>query len=829
MKSVTTGSLMLGLLATMVWPTFLLAQTIAHPEIGYTFPPGGRAGETVDVVLGTYNVTPDAQFFLLGDDGVRLEITGMAGPLLLHGAPYFSGPKGYRPLPLPREIPARLHLPADLPVGRVRWQIANANGASNLGTFLVSYGVEVVEEENNPEPQLLAALPVTVSGRLVDNEEVDRFAFRSEQSGPVTCDLVARRLGSPMLGMIEVHDDTGRFVADVMDSAGLDAQLTFFAEADRAYIVSVRDLDFRGHRSFVYRLNVRPGGRVLATLPVAGRKGETCEFEFVGIGLATGKAKLERRKYAVEFPTELDLETFDYRLKTPFGHVPVSILVSELPQILHDPGDSHQPKALEVPVGITGIFSGRSNKHQYRFESSQGQRWSINAMARRIRSPLDVLLTVAGPDGKTFASSDDLPGTTDAGVEFSAPADGLYEITVKDLAGQRSSCAVYYIAIESPPDDFLLEFSQQRIDVQIGGKAELELNVQRRGSFDGTIDLKVHGLPAEIKVPPDMVVPLGEKQFKIPLESAENTSSLGFLIEVTGTAEIGDATVTRVARAPSGNVALRSREETLVSSILVASTMKPVCAVRPEESDERTVHRGSTHLGGVLFERSNGFSGSLLVQMAGKQPAKFRQGAMGPDTILPPGTSYFYYPLFMPEGLETFDAYRISLNAVAQVTDPRGNRRHLVTTFPSDVSFGITIEGALLRLSHQVREMTVESGQPFELPIKISRSPKLTGPLKLELRPPPKLVGRLSAEPLEVSAGRDEVLIAIASATGLEGEHTLTIRATALVHSEQIPEIVELTYSPLDPDLQSYLKTGCLPIVSETRVPIRFEAAATGG
>jgi len=230
-----------------------------------------------------------------------------------------------------------------------------------------------------------------------------------------------------------------------------------------------------------------------------------------------------------------------------------------------------------------------------------------------------------------------------------------------------------------------------------------------------------------------------------------------------------------------------------------------------------------------VFEKSNDFGGSLLVQMAAKQPFKFRQGAMGPDAILPAVTSHFYYPLFMPEGLETFDAYRISLNAVAEVTDPQGNHRHLVTTFPSGVSFGITIEGALLRLSHQIREMTVVSGQRCELPIKISRSPKLKGPLKLELKPPPELVGRLNAESLEVSAGRDEVLIAISSAMDVEGEHTLKIRATALQRSEQIPEIVEMSYSPLDPDLQSHLKSGCLPIMSETRVTVRFEAAAAGG
>lgn len=33
------------------------------PGIGYMFPPGGQAGQTVEVVLGGYDWTPDMQLF----------------------------------------------------------------------------------------------------------------------------------------------------------------------------------------------------------------------------------------------------------------------------------------------------------------------------------------------------------------------------------------------------------------------------------------------------------------------------------------------------------------------------------------------------------------------------------------------------------------------------------------------------------------------------------------------------------------------------------------------------------------------------------------------
>src|SRR5439155_25132204 len=111
------------------------------------------------------------------------------------------------------------------------------------------------------------------------------------KAGPVTCELFARRLGAGFHGVLEVHDAQGGLVADQVDSEGLDPSLTFAARAGEAYTVSVRDIDFNGDWSFVYRLQITPGPRVLAALPAAGRRGQTQTVEFVGVGVATGQAK----------------------------------------------------------------------------------------------------------------------------------------------------------------------------------------------------------------------------------------------------------------------------------------------------------------------------------------------------------------------------------------------------------------------------------------------------------------------------------------------------------------------------------------------------------
>src|SRR5215203_2435449 len=89
--------------AALLFQNSARAQKAPDPEIGYIFPPGGKAGTTVDVQLGAVDWTPDMQIFVL-DRRVRIEPRGSLGPLLLPEPPYFVGTKAYNPPPLPREL-----------------------------------------------------------------------------------------------------------------------------------------------------------------------------------------------------------------------------------------------------------------------------------------------------------------------------------------------------------------------------------------------------------------------------------------------------------------------------------------------------------------------------------------------------------------------------------------------------------------------------------------------------------------------------------------------------------------------------------------------------
>jgi hypothetical protein len=93
----------------------------------------------------------------------------------------------------------------------------------------------------------------------------------------------------------------------------------------------------------------------------------------------------------------------------------------------------------------------------------------------------------------------------------------------------------------------------------------------------------------------------------------------------------------------------------------------------------------------------------------------------------------------------------------------------------------MSIEGALLKVSAGTDGLTVQAGREFTLPVKIARSPRLTGSVKLELVLPEEIQGTLRMEPVVVPAGRSEALLHIrmSNEMRLPGEQSLTVRATA--------------------------------------------------
>ena len=742
-------------------------------------PSGGKAGTTVDVVIGGYDWTPDMQI-LVHDPRIKLEIVGKSTGVLITEPPYWFGYKarGYA-WPLPREFPAKLTIPADVPSGPIRWQIANANGASPVAQFYVGSLPEIAEDPKSKGPQQLPTLPVTVSGQIRRIEEIDRYQFSVSKTGPVTIEIFARRLNSPLHGMLKVRDPSGRVVLDIADTEGRDFATTMLATAGINYEISLHDLDFAGDRSYVYRLTVAAAPRVLAAYPAAGQRGQTRPVEFVGIGLATGSDKLESVTRDVAFPANADATTFDYSVQTEWGNAaPVKLLVSDVAESVKPPtGDS----VLTAPGAVTGAIGQRFGSEQHSVTLTKGQVWDVAAQAKRLNSPLDLELTVFGPDGKQVATNDDAAGSTDSEISLTVPADGLYRIVVSDRSGKSGSReANYRLAISAPREDLELSLPPL-LNVVSGSQGKLALKATRKGGFKGPIPVTISGLPAGVTAPENLVIPEGKNDLTIDLTCAADAAVKSSLCSISTSVAIGGQMVTRTA----GPMAL-------------AMTMKPRIKLTPEGLDDvRKVHRGSTYLFPMLIERLEGYAGPITLEMTAKQQ-RHRQGLASDEFIVPPDAKRVEYPIFVPEWMETTKTSRMILNGAVQIPDPQGNVRTLLQR--QELRFGILPEGALMKLSHPPGEIKATAGSTIKVPLSLSIASELKDPIEISIVANEVNQGAFKGNTITLVPGQKLAVyeIQVTAEAARKKEQEVTVRAKAL-------------------------KDGRWPVISETSLTVDVE------
>jgi hypothetical protein len=101
-------------------------------------------------------------------------------------------------------------------------------------------------------------LPVAFNGILAKPHETDFYRFHATRGTALDITVYGRQLRSPIDSVIDLWDAQGRHLANNDDSIGPDSYLRFDVPADGDYCVSIRDQQYRGGFTYVYRIEVAP-------------------------------------------------------------------------------------------------------------------------------------------------------------------------------------------------------------------------------------------------------------------------------------------------------------------------------------------------------------------------------------------------------------------------------------------------------------------------------------------------------------------------------------------------------------------------------------------
>ena len=807
------------------------AQAQKAPALGYVYPPAVPSGTATEVQAGGYDFTSDMQW-MLHDEQIAFETNGIPGPVIDQPRPYWTGPRLTAAAPLvPREVTARIIVPPGTPEGLFRWQVANANGASDCGVFYVGGQNEIIESRSRDFPQVLSSLPVAVSGRISRLTEVDRYEFRLPKDAWVTAELMARRLGANFAGVIKAEDSRGRLLADHADTQGMDGRIAFPATANEVYTISVRDADFTGDRSYVYRLSITTQPQVIFTLPSSVTRGIAQNVTFLGTGIAAAaepdessgsgnearmngsESQLGRVTRNVTVPADFSGNVFAFALETSDGVVTVPLPVTSLPEltlvddILKDASGTVFPEvtdntplagdagasdstsgsqigktwSLTAAGAVTAFMSPELEEHRFQWPVEKDQFWKLAAQSRAIGGSLDMAMTILSPSGQTIADVDDVSGMTDSTHEFRATEAGLYTVVIRCVttrsgrAGER-----YRLQLLRPEPDFSLTIPPF-VNVPSAGKAEMPVQVVRSGGFDGEIALELVGLPEGVSVDGVAVIAAGAAEVKLPLNAAADAAVIAAHVKVLGRAKIADQEVTRIASAvTAGNLAPRVPEEARTSRTLVAMTMSPPIEVQiVDRETQNEVPRGTSFPAAIAVVRNAPFAGPIRLEISGNQ-GRYRAGMRNAVVIVPPGETKTHFPCFVPEWAATDVTQRVMIHGVAEVPDPKGTPRQLIKAAGSRIT--MIMEGALLKLSAEKSDFVIQAGETTEIQFRLQRSPKLPLSTTVQIEVPEEVNGLLTATPVTLTADQTQGVLHLNSKLDerLSGPWKLRLSAQSL-------------------------------------------------
>ncbi len=466
--------MMLGhrsLLAAGALAFALVPARAAPPTPTYLFPTGGQRGTTVDVTAaGTFAKWPVHVW--VNGRGVAARAATDKGKLTVNVA-------------------------ADATPGIYWLRLYDDDGASGVRPFLVGTLPEMREQEPNDDPkksQRLDKVGVVVNGRLEKTGDVDSFSMSLKKGQTLIAAVQAHdTLRSPMDAILQIVSADGFVLASNNDHAGLDPFLAFEVPADGTYLVRTfafpaepdSSIRFAGGDAYVYRLTLTTGGYADFPWPLAVERVAPQAVELVGWNVPAAAKAL-----AVK-PAE-DVTVFH-------AEVANGVHLRLEPHACVARHASAEPFALAAPVTASGRLRDPRATDTYVFAANKGQKLVAHVASPSLGLPVSPVFAIADATKKELARAEPPGLDRDTELAFTAPASGLYTLTVRDRFGDGGPRYAYVLRLTPSAPDYALALKSDRIVLDAGKSVDVPVTVTRLHGFAGEVELSVEGLPVGVR------------------------------------------------------------------------------------------------------------------------------------------------------------------------------------------------------------------------------------------------------------------------------------------------------------------------------------------
>lgn len=443
------------------------------------------------------------------------------------------------------KVTYRITVPADTAVGIGGVRLWTKGGVSNPRLFLIDDLPTVFDNGQNKtrETAQEITLPVAIDGTC-EAESFDFYKFNGHAGQRVSCEVIARRLGTPLDPVIRLLDSSGKELAYSDDEGGIavDSRLALTLPADGQYLIEIRDIRYHGGGDHRYRLRVGDFPLANTAYPMGGQKGSSPMVTVMG-----PEPSLPRQNIAI--PADPGTEQISVGVKRPGGggSALLTMVAGDVPEeVEFEPNDQpDQASVVSLPSAVNGRFDVAKDRDYYQFDVKKGQRFVFRGMTRQLGSPSDIFMQLYKSDGAKLAEAEDA-GTSEGVIDYTFPEDGTLRLMVEDLHRRGGSEFAYRVEIKPFEPGFSLAAEAERLNVPKGGVFVVKVTCARRG-YDGPITLSVAGAGEGLALAGNVIPEKkNETTLNVTVPSAIEQGQL-LNIRIVGKAQIGEKEFTATA------------------------------------------------------------------------------------------------------------------------------------------------------------------------------------------------------------------------------------------------------------------------------------------